>query len=47
MICTMKKTKISYDALTFDTRPQIMKSGVQKYNKYMSVCQQRVNASLV
>ena len=27
-------------------RPQIMKSDVQKYNKCMSVCQQRVNASL-
>ena len=27
-------------------RPQIMKSDVQKYIKCMSVCQQRVNASL-
>ena len=31
--------------LTFDPSPQIMKSGIQKYNKCMSVCQQRVNAS--
>ena len=27
-------------------RRQIMKSDVQKYNRSMSVCQQRVNASL-
>ena len=27
-------------------RPQIMKSDVQKCNKWLSVCQQRVNASL-
>ena len=46
MILTMNKTRISYVALTFDPRPQIMKSGVQKYNKCMPVCQQRVNASL-
>ena len=46
MILTMTKTRILYAALTFDPRPQIMRSGVQKYNKYMSVCQQRVNASL-
>ena len=46
MILTMNKTRISYDALTFDTRPQIMKSGVQKYNKCMPVFQQRANASL-
>ena len=46
MLLTMNKSKISYIALTFDPRPQIMKSGVQKYNKCMPVCQQRVNASL-
>ena len=46
MIFTMNKTKISYAALTVDPRPQRMKSGVPKYNKCMSVCQQRVNASL-
>ena len=46
MILTMNKTRISYVALTFDPRPQIMKSGVQKYNKCMLQCQQRVNASL-
>ena len=46
MILTMNKTSFSYVALTFDPRPQIMKSGVQKYNKCMPVCQQRVNASL-
>ena len=46
MILTMNKTRISYVALTFDPRPQIMKSGLQKYNKCMLVCQQRVNASL-
>ena len=46
MILTMNKSKISYIALTFDPRPQIMRSGVQKYNKCMPVCQQRVNASL-
>ena len=46
MIFTMNKTIISYVALTFEPRPQIMKSGVQKYNKCMPVCQQRVNASL-
>ena len=32
--------------LTFDPRLQIMKPGIQQYNKCMSVCQQRVNASL-
>ena len=46
MIFTMNKNRISYASLTFDTRPQIMRSGVQKYNKCMPVCQQRVNASL-
>ena len=46
MIFTMNKTRISYAVVTFDPRPQIMKSGVQKYNKCMSVCQQRVNAAL-
>ena len=46
MIFTMNKNRISYVALTFDPRPQIMKSGVQKYNKCMPVCQPRVNASL-
>ena len=44
MIFTMNKNRISYVALTFDPRPQIMKSGVQKYYKCMPVCQQRVNA---
>ena len=46
MILTMNKTRISYVALTFDPRPQIMKSDVQKYNKCMPVCQQRANSSL-
>ena len=46
MILTMNKNRISYVALTFDPRPQIKKSGVQKYNKCMPVCQQRVNAAL-
>ena len=46
MILTMTKTIILYAALTFDPRPIIMRSGVQKYNKCMSVCLQRVNASL-
>ena len=46
MILTMNKTRISYVALTVDPRPKIMKSGVQKYNKCMPVCQQRVNASI-
>ena len=46
MIFKMNKTKISYAALTFDPTPQIMKSGVQKYNTCMPVYQQRVNASL-
>ena len=46
MILTMNKNRISYVALTFDPRPKTMKSGVQKYNKYMPVCQQRANASL-
>ena len=39
MILTMNKTRISYVALSFDPRPQIMKSDVQKYNKCMPVCQ--------
>ena len=46
MILTMTKTRILYAALTFDPSPPIMRLGVQKYNKSMSVCQQRVNASL-
>ena len=46
MILTMNKIRILYAAMSFDPRPQIMRSGVQKYNKCMSVCQQRVNASL-
>ena len=46
MILTMNKTRILYVALTFYPIAQIMKSGVQKYNKCMPVCQQRVNASL-
>ena len=46
MILSMTKTRILYAALSFDPRPQIMRSGVQKYNKCMPVCQQRVNASL-
>ena len=46
MILTMNKTRISYVALTFDPRPPIMKSDVQKYNKCMPVCRKRVNASL-
>ena len=46
MIFTLNKTRISYAAMTFYPRPQILKSGVKKYYKYMSVCQQRVNASL-
>ena len=46
MILTMNKTRILYAALSFDPRPKIMRSGVQKYNKCMSVCQQRVNAPL-
>ena len=46
MIFTMNKTRILYATLTFDPISQILKSGVQKYNKCMSVCQQRVNASL-
>ena len=46
MMLTMNKIRFSYVALTVDPRPQIMKSGVQKYNKCMLVCQQRVNASL-
>ena len=46
MIFQMNKIKIAYAALTFDPSPQIMKSGVQKYNTCMSVYQQRVNASL-
>ena len=46
MRLTMNKTRIPYVALTFDPRPQLIKTDVQKYNKCMSVCQQRVNASL-
>ena len=46
MILTMTKTRILYAALSFDPIPEIMRSGIQKYNKCMSVCQQRVNASL-
>ena len=42
MLYTMNKTRISYAGLNFDPIPQIMKSGVQKYNKCMSVCQQHV-----
>ena len=44
MIFTMNKTRISYAVLTFDPRHQIIKSDVQKYNKFMPVCQQRVIA---
>ena len=46
MIFTLNKTRIAYALMTFYPRPQIMKSGVQKYNKCMLVCQQRVNASI-
>ena len=46
MILTMNKSRILFVALTFDPIPQIMKSGIKKYNKCMPVCQQRVNASL-
>ena len=46
MIFTFYETRISYAAMTFYPRPQIMKSGVKKYYKCMSVGQQRVNASL-
>ena len=46
MILTKNKTRIVYAALTFDPRPQIMRSGVQKYNKCMSVYQHCDNASL-
>ena len=42
MLYTMNKTRKSYAGLNFDPIPQIMKSGVQKYNKCMSVCQQHV-----
>ena len=42
MLYTMNKTRISYAGLNFDPIPQIMKSGVQIYNKCMSVCQQHV-----
>ena len=46
MILPMTKTRILYAYLTFDQRPQIMRSGVQKYNKCMSVFQHCENASL-
>ena len=46
MILKMTKTRILYAALTFDPRPQIIRSGVQKYNKCISVCQHCENASL-
>ena len=44
MIFTMIKTRILYAALTIDPKPQTTKAGVQKYNKCMPVCQQRVIA---